>query len=102
MYNLVFENPASVKEMTNMRYGSMSSMVPTTSLESFGRFSQTYVVALSNSGYCFQNQDFFCQVVKSAHLTIAKEKSKQTKRQNERQAIMEVQVAIEVVGERGK
>ena len=34
---------------------SMLSMVPTTSLESFGRVSQTYVVALSIYGYCFQN-----------------------------------------------
>ena len=69
---LVFENPASVKEMTNMRYGSMSSMVPTTSSESFGRFSQTYVAALSISGHCFQDQDYFRQVMKSAHFTIVR------------------------------
>ena len=49
---------------------SMSSMVPTTSLESFGRFSQTYVAALSISGHCFQDQDYFRQVMKSAHKKI--------------------------------
>ena len=70
----------------------MSSMVPTTSSESFGRFSQTYVVALSISGHCFQKQDFFGQVVKSAHLRIVRSANENLNKQ----------VAIEVVGERGK